>query len=124
REPEPMLNIAIIGPGKVTSVKAGELHLALSTAVSTANACRGDSQVKKQARDIALEALTKRLRGVIAELSQLISDTDGRWLDFGLNMPGAVELPEVVEGVVVESSATGHRRVRWNASARAQRYRI
>ncbi|MCI0536534.1 MAG: fibronectin type III domain-containing protein, partial [Verrucomicrobiales bacterium] len=112
------------GPLKVSSAKAAELHLALTTAISTANASRGDVQVKKQARDKALAVLTKRLRGVIAELSQLISATDGRWLDMGLNMPAAAELPEVVRAVVLEPSSSGHLRVRWNASARADRYRV
>ncbi len=45
-------------------------------------------------------------------------------LNLGLNMPGAVELPEVVRGLVLEPSSSGHLRVRWNASPRAERYRI
>ena len=38
-----------------------------------------------------------------------ISSTDGRWLDMGLNMPGTVELPEAVDGVMQEPSAAGAR---------------
>ncbi|MBI2924900.1 MAG: hypothetical protein HYY24_04250, partial [Verrucomicrobia bacterium] len=80
-------------PLQVTSAVAGTLHTALSDAVSAVNASRGDLQAKKQARDAAAAALSKRIRGVIKELSQLIGPKDGRWLEFGLNMPGAVELP-------------------------------
>src|SRR5262249_18281110 len=112
------------GPLKVTSAKAGELHTALSAAISAANAARGDAQVKKQARDATLETLTKRLRGVIAELSQLISAIDGRWLHMGRTMPGAGGLPEVVDGVVLKPGTTGHWRVRGKASARGERYPI
>ena len=47
-----------------------------------------------------MKALVKRMRAVIGELSQLIDVNDGRWLNLGLNLPGAVPLPELVGGVV------------------------
>ncbi len=111
-------------PLHVTSAVAGTLHTALSDAVSAVNASRGDQQAKKQARDAALAALSKRIRGVIKELSQLIGPNDGRWLEFGLKMPGAVELPGVVGGLEVQGAGAGHLFVRWNGSPRADRYRV
>ena len=67
------------------------------------NAARGDLPQTKQPRDAPMKALRKQVRAVINELGGLIEELDGRWLDFGLKMPGALEKPEVVSGVVVET---------------------
>lgn len=108
----------------ITSAAAATLHDGLTNTISAADGAKAALQSQKQPRADALEALSKRMRGVISELAGLIDENDGRWLDFGLNLPGAVEAPEVVAGVQVQGAGTGHLLVSWSASARADRYRI
>ena len=64
------------------------------------------------------------MRDLINELNQLLDDSDGRWQAFGLNIPGAIELAEVPQGLVVSGAGSGHLLADWANTARADRYRV
>jgi hypothetical protein len=110
-------------PLGVTAVLAGTLYDEFTSAVSTVNACNGDVQNKRAARDAAVEALDNRMRGVIAEFAQLVGPLDGRWLDLGLNRPGANETPDTPD-FTLESGAPGHLVVNVGSTLRMQSIRV
>ncbi|MBI3414566.1 MAG: fibronectin type III domain-containing protein [Verrucomicrobia bacterium] len=112
------------GPLGITSAAAESLHGGLTAAVATVDGAKASIQTQKQPRADALKALNKRMRGVVGELSDLIDENDGRWLDFGLHLPGTIQAPEVVMGVQVQGAGTGHLLASWQPSTRADRYRV
>jgi hypothetical protein len=107
-----------------TAGQATALHVALSTAVSAVNAGRGDQRAKRAARDTAAETLRNRLRGLVSELTQLIGDTDERWLDFGFRVSGDNRMPEVPFDLIVNGGAPGHLVAGWSDAPRTERYRV
>jgi hypothetical protein len=108
----------------LTQVQAAALHEALSTAVSAVNAAKGEQRLKRETRDAAAETLRNRLRGLIAELEQLIGAADARWIEFGLRVPDDDSLPEAPKNLVVTGGASGHLVANWPEAAFAERYRI
>jgi hypothetical protein len=108
----------------VTAAAAASQHTVLSQARATVNACRTDVGTKKAARDAGVKTLRKRMRGLITELTQLLPGDDARWNAFGLNMPNAVGIPEVPEGLLVVGGGTGHLLATWESAALGDRYRV
>lgn len=82
-----------------------------------------EQAAKKEARDAAVAGLRKRVRGLIDELTTLLSDTDTRWHAFGLNRPADPDTPEIVESVSLSMGAAGVIVASWPAAPRATRYR-
>ncbi len=108
----------------VTAAKAGLLFTALSTARSAAgNGNTGAANLKKL-RDAAEVNLRTRLTGAINELGQKLDDTDPLWLAFGLNEPGAINLPDTADGLALVAGPAGTVLAHWNNSPRATRYRV
>ena len=114
--PDPKVN--------VTAARAGTLAGALSTAGTNLDAKERLSAEHKAARDTAKSALRKRLRGLVEELGQRISDGDPRWLEFGLNLPSAPNVPVVPEGVVVNTNTPGELFITCAPSRYATHYRF
>jgi hypothetical protein len=108
----------------VTSAQAGVLFTALSTARVAAADGNTDAGKKKVLREAAEQALRNRLSGLIAELGHLLDDTDPLWLAFGLNEPGATNLPDSVDGLVLTAGAAGTVLAHWSNASRATRYRV
>jgi len=108
----------------VTAARAATVHAAFSTGASGANAARSEQVAKRDARDAAVETLRKRLRGLIAELEQLLGEDDERWLDFGFNIPSAGQTPEAPTGLTLRGGAPGHLVASWPATARATHFRV
>ncbi|MDB6026151.1 MAG: hypothetical protein JWM68_2374 [Verrucomicrobiales bacterium] len=77
-----------------------------------------------EARDAASEKLRRRYRGFISEASQLFGPLDQRWKAFGLNLPGAQQTPDVVEGVIVTLIGPNAAAAKWPTTARADHYRV
>ena len=77
-----------------------------------------------RARDEKMRLLTKRIRGVIRELTDALTPLDSRWLAFGLNMPGAQATPEVPVDVVATLVSPTAVAVKWPAAPRANHYRV
>lgn len=111
-------------PLNITAAQAGTLFTALSDARSAAADGNNIAGQKKSVRDDAMLALRRRLSGLISELGQLLEDNDPRWLAFGLNLPGATNLPDVADSVVLTAGPAGTVLVDWSDTARATRYRV
>jgi hypothetical protein len=47
-----------------------------------------------------------------------------RWRAFGLNLPSAVGLPDMPEGLKVSGGGPGHLLAEWESAALGERYRI
>jgi hypothetical protein len=108
----------------VTAAQAGVLFTALSTARSAAgNGNTGAGNLKKL-RDAAEANLRTRMSGLIGELGQQLDATDPLWLAFGLNEPGAVNLPDSADGLALVAGPAGTVLAHWSDSARATRYRV
>lgn len=108
----------------ITAAQAGVLFNALSDARTAAADGNTDAASKKAARDDAEQNLRDRMSGLIAELGQLLDDTDPLWLAFGLNEPGAVNLPDSADGLALVAGPLGTVLAHWNNAARATRYRV
>jgi len=75
-------------------------------------------------RTEAVDALRKRVRGLIEELTILLPEDDTRWEDFGLNVPANPTAPESVESVTATALGNGRVEVSWPYATRATRYRV
>lgn len=111
-------------PLVITAAQANVLFQALSDARSAANQGNTNAVTLKLARDGAVKALRKRMRGLIGELEQLLAEDDARWLAFGLTPPGAAETPEVPENLVLAGGGAGTVAVDWSDAPRADHYRV
>lgn len=111
-------------PLNVTAAQAGVLFNVLSTARSALNGGLTDSGQKKAARDAAVNALRRRMRGLIDELAVLVTDDDPRWLAFGVNLPGAPDTPGIPETLILTPGTAGRILADWADSPRAERYRV
>ncbi len=78
----------------------------------------------KRVRDTALTNLKKRMRGLITELGTILSDTDPRYLAFGLNIPGQPVAPDVPAAPALTGGGAGIVMADWPRARRAERYRI
>jgi hypothetical protein len=108
----------------VTAARAGVLFTALSDARSAANDGNNLAGQKKNLRDAAVKKLRNRMSGLVNELGQLLEDEDPRWLAFGLNLPGATNLPEVADSLVLTAGGAGVVLADWSDASRATRYRV
>lgn len=97
-----------------------ELVLALANVVC----CKSDTRKKKALRATGKNTFTKRLRGLINELDQLIPEDDSRWTLFGFNAPGETQAPEAVQDVTIEADGPNSLSAEWPDSARAERYLV
>ncbi len=111
-------------PLNVSAAAALTLFTTLRDARIALNAQRAGRGEKKVTRDAAVRGLRRRLRGLICELDQLIGPLDPRWMSFGFNMPGAPEVPEVPQNVVVDVLSPGELHVTCDASPLADHYRF
>ena len=108
----------------VTALQAGTLLQALTTARMNFDAMRGGCRTSRVARDARVVAMRRRISGLIHELKQAMGPLDPRWLDFGLNMPGAASVPAAPENVVALPSLTGQLQVSCDAAVNATGYRF
>jgi hypothetical protein len=111
-------------PLNVTAAKAGTVFTALSDARSAAADGNTDAGNKKNTRDTAVATLRSRLSGLMSELGQLLDDNNPLWLAFGLNLPGATDLPDAADGLVLTAGPAGTVLADWSDASRATRYRV
>jgi hypothetical protein len=119
----PTLENAPLG---VTAVRAQEIFAALDAARAAVRAALADTTAKRAARDLNVDALRAQMRGLIAELHQLLADDDGRWATFGLCLPGGPNRPDIPDGLVLHAGPAGSGTVYidWDNAPRAERYRV
>ena len=94
--------------------------LARRTAVDVKKSARGTAY---KARSQKAEKARRLLRGLIEDLKQAIDPLDERWVEFGLNRPGAKQIPDVPENVTAVlqgNNVTLH----WGATPRAEYFRV
>lgn len=109
---------------QVNAAKASELGSDLVELVNAVNAQIAEVKRLLEVRNAAMERLRRRMMGLVAELTQLISGLDARWLSFGLNMPGATERPEAPKNVSVVRVSETELGVKWEKTPRATHYRV
>jgi hypothetical protein len=108
----------------VTAAVAGTLWTALVAARTAAKDGNTLAGQKKVVRDAAEQTLRDRLTGMIGELEQLLDDNDPMWLAFGLNEPGATNLPDSADALVLTAGPAGTVLLNWSGGSRATRYRV
>lgn len=108
----------------VTALRAETLLQNLNTARQSVDALRGNCTTDRQTRDTKVTAMRKRISGLVRELGQRLEPLDARWLDFGLNMPGAVSVPAAPEDVVATPTLPGQLQVECDSSTNATGYRF
>ena len=108
----------------ITAERCQELYDQLVAAQFNLNSKNGSVEALVNIRDTAAETMRNRIRSLIGELSSTLSPLDPRWLDFGLNMPGATETPDIVEGLKATLLGATTAALKWSASARADYYRV
>lgn len=109
---------------KITAQHAREWYaklLAMRGAVNDRDAIATD--LLRQRNEHVL-AMRRRLRGLVAELAQLIEPMDPHWIVFGFNRPGADETPEVPEQLEAVRSTDDTVHLQWEPAARAEYYRV
>ena len=111
-------------PLNVTAAQAGMLFTALSNARSAVYAGMADCGQKKLLRDNAELSLRLRMRGLIDELTQLLTATDPRWMAFGLVPPAESDQPGIPEGLVLTAGLAGSVLADWANAPRATHYRV
>jgi hypothetical protein len=119
----PALENAPLG---VTAVHAQEIFAALDAARAAVRAALADTTAKRASRDLNVDALRAQMRGLIAELHQLLADDDGRWATFGLSLPSGPNRPDIPDGLVLHAGPAGSGTVYidWDNAPRAERYRV
>jgi hypothetical protein len=111
-------------PLNVTPAQAQALFTALADARRAAADGNTTGGQKKNLRDAAVATLRTRLSGLMNELGQLLDDTDPLWLAFGLNLPGATNLPDPADNLVLTAGGPGVVLADWSDASRATRYRV
>jgi hypothetical protein len=119
-------NMAVNTPKLVlTAARAQALATALADARQAVNEANTDAGSKRDARDLAVEQLRNRLRGLIAELTELLDDHSPLWEAFGLNEPGADATPDVPAGLVATAGGiAGSAHLDWAHARNAEHYRV
>lgn len=108
---------------KVTAAFGKEILATLSERRSAcAEAIRETTQTK-EALDKAMQALRKRVRGLLDELAQLLPDNDPVYYSFGLNAPTDPLTPCIPDGLHFKLSGT-NAYLDWADSRRAESYRV
>ena len=108
----------------VTAARALEIHDALFAAQAAFMSQEADVRQLMELRDDAFATLRKRISNVFKELSMQLDPMDRRWINFGFKQPGADATPDVPEEVKVTQITPTSAEVKWEAPARAERYRV
>ena len=117
----PGLEVPALG---VTHIAAEAKYTTFSDAATALENAWSDQRAKRVLRDAAVNALRVPLRKLIGELTHLISPSDPRWLDFGLNIPADNSTPEIPQELTVADGAHGHLLAGWERPARAERFYV
>jgi hypothetical protein len=112
------------GDVNVSSARAESLFDNLTTARAEVSAQVTTVGNLLDTRNAAVEQLRDRLRWLAEELGRLIGPLDRRWKTFGLNMPGADNVPGVPQNVLAVLIGPTAVSVKWEAAARAEHYRV
>lgn len=99
-------------------------HTAVSNARSAMNAAESNATTAAGAMKAAMQALRKRVRGLITELEDLIADDDPRWEAFGLNIPANPSAPEGISQLTATPAGDGKIHAVWSYATRSTGNRL
>ncbi len=111
----------------VLNITAAHAQVLLTALEETAAAVKTQElavDLAKIDRDAKFETVRKKLLQLVDELSHILDPLDPRWKAFGFNMPGAKETPDVPENITVVLVGPTAAATKWDASARAEYYRV
>ncbi|TLD71734.1 fibronectin type III domain-containing protein [Phragmitibacter flavus] len=111
-------------PLNITAALAQAQITALSNARSAANDSNTAMGIAKAERDSAQRALYKRMSGLLAELSQLLTPDDPLWYAFGFDRPADGQQPGPIDDLVLTPGSAGMVYADWEDARRAARYRV
>ena len=111
-------------PAGITAAAAKAAADAIDAAVLAVGAAKSLLVLRKGERDVSKKKLRERLIGLRGELEQLLEDDDGRWYEFGFQRPADGSKPAPVTGLTLLPVGSGTVFATWEASARAQNYRV
>jgi hypothetical protein len=112
----PQLNVT----GAAVTLVATDYTVAFQ-AVTAQEGVVANLTLARQQKATVLKGMVSEL---IRELGMKLDPLAGEWLQFGLNKPGALEIPEVPLNLVVAMTDPDKIAVKWDAAARAERYRV
>jgi hypothetical protein len=113
-----------VAPRNITAIKIGEALDALKTAKAALTAQKATLRTLRIERRAFGKVLQRRLSSLANEVTELIGPDDSRHLDFGFNIPGTEETPDVPQNVTLVLSGPGVAAISWDPAARAARYRV
>lgn len=108
----------------ITAVACEAARSAIIAATHARNAAKSAFQAARDARDLSVRKLKRRLSGLQQELGQILSADDSRWALFGFNRPIDGAIPARVKDVTITPGLPGTLLVRWESSPRAINYRV
>ena len=117
----PTLEVASRG---VTAAQAQTLLDDMKNAFNAVTAQETSMDILFNDRNAKFDTLRGKLVMLVDELSLLIDPLDPRWKAFGFNMPGAKETPDAPTGLSVVLVGPTAAATKWEASARADYYRV
>lgn len=109
---------------EVTHTRALALHAELSDARALANAKSDAQETALNARKAAEAALRTDMSALVVELSRLLSDTDPRWEEFGLNIPANPRAPEAAKNLALSGAGSGRVLAEWDPGRRSDDDRV
>jgi hypothetical protein len=108
----------------VTAARATTLLTNLNNARADVNQQKSKVRELMNTRDVLVHSLRRDLRVLLGELRVKLDPLAPKWEEFGFKRPGAMEIPEVPENVIVVSLVADGVSVKWDAAERAQNYRV
>ena len=108
----------------ITAAHGQTLLTALEEADAAVTLQESQVDIVRVDRDSKFDLLRTKLLQLVNELSFVLGPLDPRWKAFGFNMPGAQETPDVPTGISVILVGPTAAATKWEASARADYYRV
>ncbi|MBA4148877.1 MAG: fibronectin type III domain-containing protein [Verrucomicrobia bacterium] len=113
-----------VAESNLVAAKTLALENALTTANAAVNQKKADRQRLHEDRAAKAEEVRFLMREVLSTLRLKLTPLDSRWVEFGLNKPGAQPIPPVPEGVTAVLIGTNAISIKWPAVVRAEYCRI
>ena len=108
----------------ITAARALVLHTDMQTAKTLIATTTNAQTMAKTARDADVDALYEEVSDTIAELHEVLSETDPLWEIFGLNIPASPNPPLGVSALTITAAGAGRELLSWLYAVRAEYYRV